>query len=112
MNDEELWKLIEEVEKEPLHKAPDYLKELTLRKIQTKPEPASKDRTKQYLYYKIRVFAAMAASLMVLFFLPQPKQPERAEQTSVMQTVHEKSNELCAFLNNFSNDLIEGGFLR
>lgn len=111
MSDEELWKLIEEVENDSMHKAPDYLKEMTLQKIKTEKTDRSQNQTKQFLYYKVRVFGAMAASLVILFALPQPETIRRPEHPPVVQTVHEKSNEICDFLNRFSNDLLlKGGF--
>lgn len=107
MSDEELLKMIEEIENENLHKAPDYLKNMTLKKIEAGRTKEKLTKAEQLFYYKVRVFAAMAASLLLLFAMPQPQKEQQAsERTSVMQNVHQKSNELCSFLNQFSNSLV------
>ncbi len=107
MSDEELMKFIEDVEKHKLHKAPDYLKEITIKKSEARLKKDHRTKAEQLFYYKIRVFAAMAASLLLLFVMPQPqKKQEISQPVTVMRTVYQKSNELCEFLNQFSKNLV------
>ena len=105
MTSDELMKMIEEIEKNELHKAPDYLKEVTVKKAKMRIQKEKRTKAEQLFYYKVRVFAAMAASLVLLIAMPQP-QPEGKKAVFIMQNIHEKSNELCRFLNQFSNELV------
>lgn len=106
MSDAELLKFIEEIEKDSLHKAPDYLKEMTLTKAQKSEIKVKKSKTEQLFAYQVRVFAAMAASLILLLAIPQPEPRQETADPSIMRTVYMKSNELVDFLNQFSNDLV------
>lgn len=106
MNDEELLKMIEEIESVELHKAPDYLKELTLNKAQKMIRKEKKTKAEQLFAYQVRVFAAMAASLILLLVIPQPESRQETAEPSIMRTVYGKSNELVDFLNQFSDDLV------
>lgn len=106
MSDAELLKFIEEIEKDSLHKAPDYLKEMTLNKAEMNLKKVKKTKAEQLFAYKVRVFAAMAASLMLLLVIPQPEPRQETIEPSIMKTFYVKSNELVDFLNQFSNDLI------
>lgn len=106
MSDEELLKFIEEIENSELHKAPDYLKVMTLTKAQKSEIKVKKSKTEQLFAYQVRVFAAMAASLILLFTIPQPEPRQETVEPSIMKTFYVKSNELVDFLNQFSNDLV------
>ncbi|MGN0334921.1 MAG: hypothetical protein ACI4DV_04565 [Lachnospiraceae bacterium] len=108
MSDEELLRMIEEIESGPIHKAPEYLKELTLQKLQAQPEKAAGSAGKQLIFYSLRVSAAVAASLLLLFSIPQPQMsiPSERNGQSVMQMVSLKTDEFCVSINQWSNKLV------
>lgn len=67
MTEEELLQFIETVEQEELHQAPDYLKEIILRKANPTPKQT------QLIIYSLKTIAATAAALMILFTIPQTR---------------------------------------
>ena len=117
MTEQDLLEFIKNIEQEELHPAPDYLKNMILRKA----KPVSK-RT-QLIIYSIKTIAITAAALMILFTLPQnqpvnkyPQQQERIllqnqiqnekkiwqekflkerEKTSITDFLNQKTNYLC-----------------
>lgn len=80
LTDEELEKMMEAIEKEDLVMAPPELLSDVLKKIETKDTKLPKS---DFMLYSIRVIAAMAASLVLLFVipdsvpLPDRKSPQR-----------------------------------
>ncbi len=93
MSDEELMRLLEDVEENSLHKAPDYLKDMTISRAEQSMKKEKKTKAEQLFYYKVRVFAAMAASLLLLFAIPQREPVQKKDEISIMRMVHRKSNE-------------------
>lgn len=91
MTEQELLQLIEDVEQEELHQAPDYLKDMIIRKA----NPPTK-RT-QLIIYSLKTVAATAAALMILFTIPQT-QPNnesiRQEARIQLQTQIQKEKEI------------------
>ena len=91
MTEQELLQLIEDVEQEELHQAPDYLKDMILRKA----NPPTKQT--QLIIYSLKTFATTAAALMILFIIPQT-QPNnesiRQEARIQMQTQIQKEKEI------------------
>ncbi len=67
MTEQELLQLIEFVEQEELHPAPDYLKGMILHKAKTVPKRI------QLIIYSFKTIAATAAALMILFTIPKTK---------------------------------------
>ncbi len=94
MSDEELMRFIEDVEENSLHKVPDYLKSVTISRAEQSMKREKRTKEEQLFYYKVRVFAAMAASLILLFAIPQKEPVQKKNEPSIMRTVHMKSNEL------------------
>lgn len=80
--DEELLRLIEQVEERELIHAPGHLKEDVFQRIDRQKE---RERSRRLISYRVQVLAGMAAALMVLLLLPIEGQnaPEKV-QTSVI----------------------------
>lgn len=80
--DEELLRLIEQVEERELIHAPGHLKEDVFQRIDRQKE---RERNRRLISYRVKVLAGMAAALTVLLLLPieGSNAPERA-QTSVV----------------------------
>ncbi len=80
--DEELFRLIEQVEERELIHAPGHLKEDVFQRIDRQKE---RERSRRLISYRVQVLAGMAAALMVLLLLPIEGQnaPEKV-QTSVI----------------------------
>lgn len=66
-NDEELLRLIEQVEERELIHAPRHLKEDVFQRIDRQRE---RERNRRLIFYRVQVLAGMAAALTVLLFLP------------------------------------------
>lgn len=71
MTEQELLQLIENVEQEELHPAPDYLKDMILRKVNPVPKQT------QLIIYSLKTIAATAAALMILFTIPQTQPADK-----------------------------------
>lgn len=65
MTENELLEFINQVEQEELHQAPDYLKNMILRKANPAPKQI------QLLVYSLKTITATAAALIILFTIPQ-----------------------------------------
>lgn len=80
--DEELLRLIEQVEERELIHAPGHLKEDVFQRIDRQKE---RERSRRVISYRVQVLAGMAAALTVLLLLPieGSNVPERP-QTSVV----------------------------
>lgn len=68
MTEHELLQFIENIESDELHPAPDYLKNIILRKVNPIPKQT------QLIIYSIKTITATAAALVILFTIP-PNQP-------------------------------------
>lgn len=66
-NDEEMLRLIEQVEERELIHAPRHLKEDVFQRIDRQRE---RERNRRLIFYRVQVLAGMAAALTVLLFLP------------------------------------------
>lgn len=65
MTEQELLEFITKVEQEELHQAPDYLKNMILRKANPVPKKI------QLLTYSLKTITVTAAALIILFTIPQ-----------------------------------------
>lgn len=119
MSEEELLRLIEDIEKNHLHKAPEYSKELIMRKVEEENiqiyQNKKESKEKQLIFYSIRVFGAMVASLLFVllwspssaeFFLQNEQQVSLKLEVSVTEEIYQKSSDLCNILNQISNNAL------
>lgn len=91
--DEELSKLIEEVEKQPLY-APAHLQEMVLCKL-NKEEQYQKEQSAQlaFFLYSFKMAVGMAAAIVLLFAIPANNGSNRSYAAALRQereTVSEK----------------------
>ena len=125
LSDEELEKLIMEVETKNMLHAPQNLKAEMLQAAKEQPDPDmrkektgkhvvsyQKSRRRAFFLYVLEVEAVSAAAIAMLFLTPVRNADswtsQRAQDptSSVMYQINEKSNALCSHLYTFSNRMI------
>lgn len=125
ISDEELLKLIREVEEGAMLKAPVYLKGRILQEIQKEEalrcggdsarhpiQEYKKDIRKQLLVYKIKVIGAMAAAIIILFLLPVPVQDGQTgtetdvQGNRIFECWNEASGQLLQQMGTISGQLL------
>lgn len=80
LSDEELEKLIENIEEEPLYRAPDYLKpEILKRARQNRIRCRMQSKEIQLFTYSIKIVAAAAAALLMIMTIPVRSKDEVVE---------------------------------
>lgn len=107
LTDEELEKLIMDVEHQGLLSCPSYVREEVLQRT----EVSLKKRKQQFYLYSAKVCAAAAAAIFLLFTIPTgqlntPEAVESRRQTSLTNILNEQTAEMCESLNDFSDMLI------
>ncbi|MDE6742874.1 MAG: hypothetical protein K2J95_03230 [Lachnospiraceae bacterium] len=71
LSDEELEQLVKDVEAEPLHPAPEYLKNMILDKTEAYDKSGHKMSTGMQLFvYSVKIMAAAAAAVIVILTVP------------------------------------------
>lgn len=117
LSEEELMVLIAKVEETEMVPAPFYLKESILEKAKKESKELVRLESKQsaqiqFLSFSFKVALATAAAIAVLFIAPTEIKlvsnvPERSVQEATFtEKIVGKSNELCEFLNKFTNQII------
>lgn len=90
LREEELARLIEEVEAREMLHAPAHLKENVLRQVTKRQEAAQK---RQLFSYRAKVLTGMAAALAVLFLVPvDGRQIQNVPGTEVLGQLFEREN--------------------
>ena len=80
LSEEELEKLIESIEEEPLYRAPDYLKsEILKRARQNRSRCRMQSKEIQLFAYSIKIVAAAAAALVMITTIPVRSKDEVVE---------------------------------
>lgn len=80
LSEEELEKLIESIEEEPLYRAPDYLKsEILKRARQNRSRCRMQSKEIQLFAYSIKIVAAAAAALLMIMTIPVRSKDEVVE---------------------------------
>lgn len=125
LSDEELLKLIDEVEENAMLRAPAYLKQKILTEIQGMEEaeqmPArqsiqkyQKNIRRQLLVYELKVAGLVAAAILMLFLLPvsAPKEPpiiteeDYSQDSGFLYHWNEASGKMLQYINITSNALL------
>ena len=109
LSDAELHQLMEDVEKNTICKAPDYLKNQILK------EAARQTRTNQktsFLFFCAKIVTAAAASIALLFAMPKMTQSEEflqkastIQEDSFLNRINQKTNRFCSFLSDTTNSI-------
>ncbi len=111
MSERELMELIESAENEPLSKAPGYLKEQILYKA-SKQDFFS--RQNAFFIFSAKVAAGAAASIALLFLLPDMTHYDRfpkntavlyENEHSLIKSLNEKSAQFCNFITDTANSV-------
>ena len=127
LSDEELSRLISQVENHEMLRAPAYLKEETVSRMrQLSPERESaplivagreREKKRALIFYSLKVGAAAAAAIVMLFALPvrEIESAQRREQSRVSrisdqisENLGARANELSQNLGRISNWLVSG----
>lgn len=125
LSDEELLKLIDEVEENAMLRAPAYLKQRILTEIQemesAEQMPArqsipkyQKNIRRQLLVYELKVAGLVAAAILLLFLFPvsAPKEPpiiteeEYSQVSGFLYHWNEASGKMLQYINITSNALL------
>lgn len=95
LSDEELLRLIDEVEENAMLRAPAYLKQRILKEIQSAERMPARQSVKKYqtnirrqlLVYELKVAGLVAAAILMLFLLPvsAPEEPPAVPEESYGQ---------------------------
>lgn len=95
LSDEELLRLIDEVEENAMLRAPAYLKQRILKEIQSAEQMPARQSVKKYqtnirrqlLVYELKVAGLVAAAILMLFLLPvsTPEEPPAVPEESYGQ---------------------------
>lgn len=110
-SEEELAEFIENMEREPLLEAPRYLKKQILQKA-AKRENTLQQNT--FLLFSAKVAAGAAASIALLFFLPDLSHYDRPPQNTaafyenehaLLKGLNEKTAQFCNFINDTANSV-------
>lgn len=103
LTDDELEKLIADVETHGMLTAPSYLRDEVLKKTEV---PLYKKKL-QFYAYSFKVCAAAAAAIVLMFSIPMDRElPEVREETSITEELSRRAGSLCESLNDFSDMLI------
>lgn len=111
LNEAELTELIASIEKEPLSKAPGYLKEQILHKVSEK-KPSSLQNT--FLIFSAKVAAGAAAAIALLFSLPNMDHYDGylkntavlyENEHSLFEELNEKTDRFCNFITDTANSI-------
>lgn len=114
LSDEELENLIAFVEENEIVPAPFYLKESILEKARKEVVPVKSKQSAhvQFLSFSFKVALATAAAIAVLFIAPAEIKmvssvSERpVQKVTITEKIVGKSNEICEYLNKFTNQII------
>lgn len=102
LTDEELEKLIKDVEMHGMLECPSYVRQETLQRAKV-----SLRKRKQQLYiYSLKVWAASAAAILLLFSLPLSSQIPQP-RVSITDKLSRQTGVVCEHLNDFTDKLIE-----
>ena len=107
LTDEELEKLIMDVENQGLLCCPSYVRGEVLQRV----EVSQQKRKQKFYLYSVKVCVASAAAIFLLFTIPigqlnTPEALESRRQTSFTNMLSEQTDEMCESLNDFSDMLI------
>ena len=109
LTDDELEKLINDVEMHELLQCPSHVRQEVLEKTQV----SLWKKKLQFYVYSVKVCAAAAAAIVILFTLPVEPQipvmvesPSSEEQFSFTEELSKRTNSICESLNAFSDMLI------
>ena len=107
LTEEELEKLIEDVEMHGMLECPSYVRQEVLEKTRV----SLRKRKQQFYIYSLKVWAASAAAIVLLFTLPsEPQMAEfaeaPAEQFSITDKLSRHTSSVCESLNDFTDMLI------
>lgn len=126
LSEEELMQLMESAEKNPVCKAPDYLKEQILRNAVkeplSRPKPAisSIPKKQQLFAFSAKVVAAAAAAIALLIVMPTTSQLEqyshnaalsrtqtatKQKEDSLLYKLNQKTNQFCFYLADTTNSI-------
>lgn len=125
LSDEELLKLIDEVEENAMLRAPAYLKQRILTEIQEMDSadqmPArqsiqkyKKNIRRQLLVYELKIAGLVAAAILLLFLIPVsvPKEPpvimeeDYSQDSGFLYHWNEASGKMLQYINITSNALL------
>ncbi len=109
LTDDELEKLIADVEEREMLTCPSYIRQEVLGKTQV----SMQKKKLQFYAYSFKVCAAAAAAIVLLFTIPvEPQMPAMMEDISVeeefsiTEELSKRTNSICESLNTFSDMLI------
>ena len=107
LTDDELDRLIADVECQGLLQSPSYLRNEVL----AGTENSLQKRKLQFYIYSVKVCAAAAAAIFVLFTIPagqltMPKQVADRQQETLLDKLGRQADVMCESVNNFSDMLI------
>lgn len=111
LSERELMELIASAEKEPLSKAPGYLKEQILSKASRQE---SFSRQNIFVIFCAKVITGAAASIALLLFLPDLTHYDRLPKNtavfyenehSLLKGLNEKTAQFCNFINDTANSV-------
>ncbi len=102
LTEEELAKLIADVEMHGMLECPSYVRQEVLEKTRV----SLKKRKRQFYIYSFKVWAATAAAIVLLFTLPT-EPPVMESQFSFTGELSKRTNSVCESLNDFTDMLID-----
>lgn len=111
LNETELTELIASIEKEPLSKAPGYLKEQILHKASER-KPSSLQNT--FLIFSVKVAVGAAAAIALLFSLPNMNHYDGflkntailyENEHSLLEELNKKTDWFCNFITDTANSI-------
>lgn len=111
LSDEELKRLIEDVEDNKMLQAPGYLKQQVL---ETLDADQARDRMKkhrrQLVVFEMKIAGGLAAAMLMLFLLPIAAQGEQAGDNSVKEptAIEVKTQEFFHTCRQISDRMVEG----
>ena len=105
LTDEQLQQLIAEVEEDTVF-APDYFKQTILNKVPEK---------KQFTAYNVRIAAAAAVVLIILFALPNREwqtnhtnsETHWRQENFIVKNINETTNDFCSVISEKTNQLFQ-----
>lgn len=109
LSDDELEKLIADVEQEPMRRAPEYLERMILKKTEQNAV-----RWSQFAAYSAKIVAAAAAAIALIITMPEierqseihQQEVEQEERKSVTTSINEATSSFCNQLFEKTNELL------
>lgn len=111
LSDEELKRLIEDVEDNKMMQAPRYLKQQVLETLDAdETRIRTKKQHRKLVVFEMKIAGGLAAAMLMLFLIPITAQGEQSGETSVKEpTVMEvKTQEFFRACRQISDRMVEG----